>query len=30
MRVLEERFNDEAFTAAISEQSSLSTADKAR
>jgi hypothetical protein len=30
MRVLEERFNDEAFTAAISEQSSLSTADKVR
>lgn len=28
MRVLEERFNDEAFTSAISEQSVLSTADK--
>ena len=30
MRVLEERFNDEAFTAAISEQSALSTTDKVR
>jgi len=30
MRVLEERFNDEAFTAAISEQSALSATDKVR
>jgi len=30
MRVLEERFNDEAFTAAISEQSALSSTDKVR
>lgn len=30
MKVLEERFNDEAFTAAISEQSAISASDKVR